>query len=581
MPYVNHIEFGHFLSFLRRRMDLWPWYVSQLVQLGGRRIRGLMRRALARDIHAIGKQRPPWLDRSDPGKYANSETPLRFAEYEPLLPNTGPASSCEVSLEFSDDDPEGYWAGHRWAECVMALIDHRYLMSLDKVIEWMSRTLPKTDTAWEPYSSSERVANLVVLLSARPEYRGQIETRCLRAFLWESLVWIDRHLEYYGPTFTNNHILNNARALVVGGTALQCSEFVERGLILFSRMGRELFQRGGFLRERSSNYQVIVTNWICDAVHFSRVAAVESAAASEAQQQLEDLAARVVRATSVLLGGLGGQASHVGDISPDLSPSLAIERLRRLYPQISHEVAMPVQGCLDDWVFASNGTESLVLCSVTAYPAAFTTHGHRDLGSFVWLHKRIPVLVDAGRFRYMSDPASRFQVTASAHNSLLINGVGPLPESMFAFAQWFPKAYSDVEGSIAVDSCRSVIIRHNGFSRMRGVGDHLRKVRMEPEGLVVEDHVEGMGLVNLELFWHFPPGFAPTSSGPADIAGAGLLISVASAGSGAAVPVFDWQVYPYSSAYGRQESAYQLRIAWSLQLPCVIHTAMEVVPCAA
>ena len=81
-----------------------------------------------------------------------------------------------------------------------------------------------------PYSAGERLTNLLVFLAAMPTAeRARFVTPRLCEFLRESVAWIFRHVEYYGRTETNNHVLNNARALVVGGSVTGAKSHFLRG----------------------------------------------------------------------------------------------------------------------------------------------------------------------------------------------------------------------------------------------------------------------------------------------------------------------------------------------------------------
>ena len=52
----------------------------------------------------------------------------------------------------------------------------------------------------------------------------------------------------------------------------------------------------------------------------------------------------------------------------------------------------------------------------------YPSHRHSDLTSFVFYFKNLPILVDTGRFNYISnDPLGSHGFTAKAHNSILID----------------------------------------------------------------------------------------------------------------------------------------------------------------
>mgnify|MGYP001603780498 CR=1 FL=1 len=545
-------EWDNFIEACRRQPWHVPRYGFQISYLVFRRIMNKMRYRLAGDNHRAAKVRPGWLDNQKLDLERRESVRLCFPEFftcDEVKNRAGGAP--RTFFDQNHSDREWYFSRNRWGECLSALFDGEQSArtSFHVVLAWLGKALPKSDAAWEPYSSCERVVNLAVLLSTRPECRTEIDEQILRCFFEDSLLWIDGHLEYYGTRNTNNHILNNARALVVAGTVLQCVPAVERGLALFAQMARELFQGDGFLRERSSHYQVIVCNWLLDALHFARVVKLRSNTGIQALAELEALAERVTRATSVLFTCLGEANTQVGDISPDVHPSLSLKRLQYLYPSSITVLPDATIGRRDDWVFVSKNKHVLVACMAPhSYPVRYTTHGHSDLGGFVWLYKGIPILVDAGRSRYTSSPSSQFQSGPHGHNTILINGIGALAESLFLNACWCPEPYSRATVDVEVDLRSGFTLAHNGFGRIKGLGKHVRQVGIEDDGIVVVDSVEGVGTVILETLWHFPPQFSQAASGETTITGAEARVTAISTTSTGQEP--DHQMADISICFG-------------------------------
>lgn len=528
MRSLNNLEFNNFLRVLGWRIDKGLRYGASLVPLVLRRVTRTIRQLWTKDVHLGQKQWPVWLGHPDLGLGDKRDMPLSFPKYPLASPITESGAEKLPEGSVLDDDPEKYFAGNRWGECILALgDDQRASDAIDHVSRWVKKALPKSDAAWEPYSTCERIVNLALLLSVNPKCRACIDEKTLRSVFEESLQWISDHLEYYGTRHTNNHILNNARGMVVGGTVLQCEPIVERGLVLFARVARDLFQGGGFLRERSSHYQVIVTGWLLDTLHFARSASIRSAAGITALAELEDLAGRVTRATTILLAYLDKLDTHIGDISPDISPAVSTRRLDRLYPGAIETLTTLPTKHIDDWIFFAKGGHALTTCTVPSpYPLKFTTHGHSDLGGFVWAYQGMPLLVDAGRSRYTFAPSLSFQIGPRGHNTLVVNGLGALAGSLFEKTYWYPEPYSTAVISDEVNSERGLTIRHNGFCRIRNVGKHIRQIQVEGERLSVLDEVDGAGIVSLETFWHFPPSLAPLVGERCAISGGGIRVTI-------------------------------------------------------
>lgn len=584
MDIVNRAELRNFIRSSCGKIYLLPKYISQFAYLVLRRVFGKIQRRLAADIHFLNKQRPVWLGSRRLDLGSAESKPLRFPRYIVDDSKDRVCVNRQLPFDHGQNDPEWYLSRSRWGECLYASLDgtQSARIAVHEALDWLGKSLPKSDAAWEPYSSCERVVNLAVLLSVFPHCLADIDEHRLRRFFEDSLLWIDGHLEYYGTRYTNNHILNNARAMVVAGAVLQCAPAIELGVAIFAKMARDLFQPDGFLRERSSHYQVVVCNWLLDTVCFARAAQAGSNAGMGALEELEALSERVTRATSVLFTYLGEATTHIGDISPDVHPGLSSKRLRHLYPASFSARPDTTAGRKDDWVFVSKNGHVLVTCAgLHSYPVKFTTHGHRDLGGFVWLHKGNPILVDAGRSRYTRDLSSQLQSGPIGHNTILINGLGALAESLFVNAYWFPEPYSTATVTVEVDPHSGFTLAHNGFRRIKGIGEHVREVGIEDNGVVVHDRVEGSGAVILETLWHFPPHFSPAEKDKAAVTGAGMCVTAISATGTGQEPDHQWQTYPFASAYGDEQPAPMLRLVWSVSLPCSIRTVFSLAPCAA
>lgn len=567
------LESANFRRTVLRQPWLWLHYAVSLALLVFRRISQTLRLRLRKEAHRGLKQWPEWLD-SKPLP-AGVPQPLRFPSY---AVRGADSRTAEFPPVFSApaDDPETALAHHRLGYCLAAALQDNAAVqrAAQQVAAWIGNTPAKSEPAWETYSCCERIVNLAVLLAIHPEVQGEIDPEKTRAFFADSLQWINSHLEYYGMARTNNHILNNARALVVAGSVQGVSEAVERGLLIFTHMSRSLFLPDGFLRERSSHYQWIVTNWLFDTLHFARATPALAAAAVQALDELTSLSRRVAQASGALAASLGDAATHIGDISPDAHPALTLQRLRSLYPD-ALTIPSGVPGRMDDWLLFSKGADALVVCGFPAsYPIDYTTHGHSDLGSFIWLHQGQSVLVDSGRSSYAANITPRIQCGSQGHNTLQINGLGPLAESVLQAGRWLPTPYAKANIELAM-TAGGFRLQHDGFARIARVGIHRRTVQLADDGLIVEDMIEGVADAAVEMFWHFPPEFAPDDKNSTCIAGAGLCLTVESAAADVR-----WQVAPFAAAYGDEQAAPVLCLAWQVTLPCTIKTVFRVSPCA-
>lgn len=468
------------------------------------------------------------------------------------------------------DDPEAHFARHRWANCVAALGDEtRARAAFSDVQAWLAQPPGRAHAAWESYSCCERVVNLAFLLAAHPVLRREADEAQLWSFFDESAAWIDAHLEYYGPVRTNNHFLNNGRALVVAGCVLGNDAWLMTGLKIVEHFAPKLFPVDGCLREGSSHYQLIVAGWLFDVLVFASMALPAARLA-----HLEALARDVGCACARFAATLPNMDQHIGDISPDLHPRLTLARLRLLYGERLSEAA--VGATLGEWLFAERGRSVLFARAVRNWPQAHTTHAHADLGGFIWLHAGRTILADAGRQDYLPRPETQVQLGPAAHNTLLVNGIGALAASVLRVGLWYPQPYA--EARVEVDAAgNGFVLRHNGFARILGVGCHNREAHLVEGGLDVIDSVEGCGSVELALYWHFAPGWLDEGEGALVSPSGRLRVNVDGARGARRV----WSDYAHSGAYGEATLARSLMIAWRAELPCRIHTQMHFEPCVA
>jgi hypothetical protein len=478
----------------------------------------------------------------------------------------------------AENDIEDYLAEHRWGFLRAALLnecaDRR--SNFDACIRWIARNSDKADRMWEPYSACERVANLLIYIAATPvAMRAEEIPRQLLEFLDDSLKWIYQHLEYYGSSGTNNHILNNARALVMAGVAIGNSAAISVGMTIFRNCLPVLIMSGGFLRERSSHYQLIVLNWTLDAWRF--IAAHEGEESDDARL-LYGFISRMVRAASMLCGFDAGLFVMIGDISPDATPADSVARLALLYPELWPMLreSWDAVEATDGWFRISMAQDVIVGNFPDGhYPPSFPTHGHCDLTSFVWLHAGQEILGDSGRYRYTADVVSLFQKSAIGHNLPIVNGFSPLSETLVANGLWWPLPYAGAElESIACDG--GIMLAHDGFARATPVTRHARRIVAQESALLVMDTFEGRGKVDLGFCWHFGEAFdgfdadhmmASGNFGRLRIGFEGVR------GPPRIEPIFGafpggWTSY----SYGRKRQRLGVCLQWTVSLPATIST---------
>jgi hypothetical protein len=446
---------------------------------------------------------------------------------------------------------------------------------LDECTRWIGANEDKNAAIWDPYSAGERIANLLVFVATLPEQtRAGVFTPALRGFTEQSLEWIGAHVEHYGPLHTSNHILHNARAFVLGGVVTGNDAWIDMGLAIFREWLPVLVGSAGFLRERSSHYQLVVLSWILDAWHF--LGALERRADDAAL--LESHARRMVAAAAMLCDAGGRLSARIGDVSPDATPEQSSARLRVLYPDLWPAKQPPASLVMlaDGWFVVREAGETVLGNFPSGpYPQPFLTHGHCDMTSFSWSHGAREILVDPGRHRYTPDETSLFQKSAAGHNVLLVNGMSPVAETLVANGMWWPVPYSGARLSAA--ECRGgVELAHDGFARATPVTRHRRRVVVHSGSLEVVDELEGEGTVELAFCWHFGEDFERLDAADLTAVGRGARLRLGLEGLRAAPRVdFASGAAPggwTSRRYGERRPSLGLCLSSQARLPAVITT---------
>lgn len=350
-----------------------------------------------------------------------------------------------------ETDKENSFALHRFIWLLRWLSLHpavKYLESSDSIIlDWIRQVgLHTNPTAWETYSTSERVVNWLLYLGATKAHRRfeKSASQNIGVSLLEHLDHILRHLEYYGRS-CHNHILNNARALYIGGQVLHLPQVAALARYLFRLHLPKLVDEQGALLESSSHYQLLLTRTMVEVLQTTRICG---------DSDFEKYVGGVVtsmRSCCQYISGPGGQNiakdfPRVGDISPDCPVAW-------FYPDCqcrdkaeswwglwdSEAISIPLDKPNQDhdfpisfkrwkWIVSPNGVFKVLIHMPkysNVYPAA---HGHLDFGSFLLYDNSGPVLVDRGRYSYNSTIMGEYAFSPGAHNTTLINGLPLLPD---------------------------------------------------------------------------------------------------------------------------------------------------------
>ena len=189
---------------MRIRLYIYALRVARLRQLQARALRPLARRRFP-----AGE--PP----RDAQPVPAAEALWRSAAFEVAPPRDVSTRLGRFHRQYGEDVLEAARAGD--------LEEARRL-----VATWIEAHPPRKGDAWHPYPLSTRVGNWIAALTLLPE----LASSALSRSLWRQLARLERNVE---NDVLGNHLIRNARALVLGGTAFAAPELTRRGIDLLRR----------------------------------------------------------------------------------------------------------------------------------------------------------------------------------------------------------------------------------------------------------------------------------------------------------------------------------------------------------
>jgi len=356
------------------------------------------------------------------------------------------------------------------------------IQNINFILGWINDApKDKNNLAWEAYTVSERIVNwLLILMAFKPHIKlNEKSLQKINNSIQEQITHLLHNLEYR-KNKTNNHIINNARALYFGGRLL--------GIDVAEKIGREILINetkalvpNGILKEGSSHYQLLVTRtyleiyWLAYKTQDKEMLIFLSQKISEMINFCHLLTVKNENLYEI---------PFIGDISPDFSPNwffgypfsnidknnisyspwsnlwgdfkdfdLIIKKLIRPYNQVNGLEKRA------QWLKLSNNKSSLFFIIKSD---SIKSHIHQDEGSFYYSHDNIPIIIDPGLNSYVKDdPIAIKQMHSSHHSGITVNGCGLYPPrnswmSITGMKPYINYEYKDLSIHLSMKGYRSL-----------------------------------------------------------------------------------------------------------------------------
>tara|TARA_B100000212_G_scaffold322284_1_gene281527 strand:+ start:1257 stop:3071 length:1815 start_codon:yes stop_codon:yes gene_type:complete len=385
--------------------------------------------------------------------------------------------------------------------------------------------------ARESYTVGERLSN-ICLFFRQTNHSWDSIPNDIKNVLKIHIAYLSRRLEIL-PKLTGNHIINNARALLLSGYSCNEKSSIELARILLEKYLSEIFDDNGFLREGSSHYHLLVCRWLLEI----RFVAEEN---NDLQtiKIIKNLVPRVINACKFFIiqdHNNNNLIPLIGDISPDCEPawitdilsssltSLATSKNNQklnkyswsnLFLDFENNKKIKWNELdLDEFIFFSNeksGWYKLVYHdwiaiwhAASSNGPAIASHAHDDFASFCLYKNGKEIIIDPGRYDYENNDFSNYGKTFKAHSLLTVNESIPLLSTR---ENKIPKSIRQAESFVSCSNNKKtpeVTFTHDGFKRLnKKIGVYKRKYIFDVHNIIIEDSLDGEGSFNLNVFFH-------------------------------------------------------------------------------
>jgi uncharacterized heparinase superfamily protein len=409
----------------------------------------------------------------------------------------------------SFEDPEDGYAAHRFGWSLPLLLTAGGAGQVAQLVSAWLAAHPREDGApgWDSYSVAERIANWMHLVAALTATGGEVGW--LRKAIAEHAFWLRDHLELRGEA-TNNHLINDARALYLAGVLFGDIGLAARAREVLLFATPRMFVRG-FLRESSTHYHRLLCRSYVDLLRAARAARDHGFAESVAGS-LDTIAA------ALEFFEAGPVFPLIGDISPDSAPGCheSVSELARLTLSRQSRPAAASDAAAAGYYRLQRG-----LWSLTAHvnPLGYVppwSHGHADIGAFAADWRGRPLLVDSGRATYQPSPIGSYGRSVRSHNGISIDGYEPcVAHGLNGFVPLLQPDYYTRPPRVNCDEGTGVLrIEHFGFTRVADGLTVVRAISVSAAEVVITDRVGGHGTRRLETFFHFHPSVRVTVDSP-------------------------------------------------------------------
>jgi len=359
---------------------------------------------------------------------------------------------------------------------------HRALL-----LRWVRENPPAVGTGWEPYPTSLRIVNWIKWALGG----NALPSECVQSLAMQAR-WLSRRLEIH---LLGNHLFVNAKALVFAGLFFEGPEaenWLEKGLRILKREVREQILSDGGHFERSTLYHSLALEDMLDLCNVT--SAFSAAVSSHWWSTIAGWREQVgpMRDWLAAMCHPDGEISFFNDAAVGIAPApVELEQYaRRLgFPEGSASVQGFIHLADSGYLRVEQDGAVAILDVAPVGPDYLPGHAHADTLSFEMSLFGQRVLVNSGTFCYGNSGERLRQRGTAAHNTVVVDG----QDSTEVWAGFRVARRARPVGLEVARNGRLIMVRcaHDGYRRLPGKPEHLRRWLFSGSSLVVEDLISG------------------------------------------------------------------------------------------
>lgn len=291
---------------------------------------------------------------------------------------------------------------------------------------WITEARIGVSDGWDAYPTSLRVVNWIyayaLVADSLPD-RAFVER--WRASIYQQLDFLSRHLELH---LLANHLLENAKAMVIGGLFFADDAGGRKWLadgerLLWRELDEQALSDGGHY-ERSPMYHALALAAFLECFALLRAFRIRRGITWEVSSSAIMQRLRAMRRFLQAMTYPDGSLALFNDSAntEEAKPLPLIETARRIVGADADpsQPVFPETGYYC-W-FSAAGDERLIVDAGPPSVDYNAAHAHCDLMSYeLWLAGR-PFIVDSGVHGYGGDPFREYARSTRAHNTVVFDG---------------------------------------------------------------------------------------------------------------------------------------------------------------